>query len=136
MTEAGPIPRRAGRYWGNSPGEMGGWAGDAGGPGVACGAGVVRGAGVACCGGLGDCPGLGDAERTSTSAAKKFAPLSKNAADNKTILSMGVYATLCPHFRKINLADLEISGRPPETPPRKYAEAFPPNCFLRDAPAI
>jgi hypothetical protein len=74
--------------------------GVADGPGVACGTGVADGLGLVVC----VWPGLGEAaDCTSTSAAKRFAQLSKNAADNKTDLNMGVYATLCPRFRKINL---------------------------------
>jgi hypothetical protein len=41
---------------------------------------------------------------TSTSAAKRLAQPRKNAAKDKTILRMSAYATPCPHFRKVNLA--------------------------------
>jgi len=65
-------------------------------------------AGVACWGDFGDCAGfglgVGDTFPTSTSAAKRFAQLSNNAADDNTILRMSAYATPCPRFGKINLA--------------------------------
>jgi len=48
--------------------------------------------------------GVGFGLPTSTSAAKRFAQLSKNAADDNTILRMSAYATRCPRFRKVNLA--------------------------------
>jgi hypothetical protein len=48
--------------------------------------------------------GVGDIFPTSTSAAKRFAQLTNNAADDNTILRMSAYATPCPRFGKINLA--------------------------------
>jgi len=42
---------------------------------------------------------------------------------------MSAYATLCPHFRKINLGDPEISGRRPEAPHYQCRSSVLPIAF-------
>jgi hypothetical protein len=94
MTEVGPMPRRAGRYWGNCAAA-----------GVAEGEPPGRdGTGVA----EGDLAGLDEAgvaegfTCTCTSAAKRVVPASRAAAVNDQNLGMTAYATQCSRFRKVN----------------------------------
>jgi len=42
----------------------------------------------------------------------RFAQLKKTATHDNTILRMSAYATLCPRFRKINLAEAGIVQAP------------------------
>jgi hypothetical protein len=105
ITELGPAPRRAGRYWGSfaktgvaedvPPGRDVA-EGDPAGRGVAEGDAEERAAGV----------GEGFT-CTCTSAAKSVMPVRRAATVDDQNLSMTAYATQCSPFRKVNLARLK-----------------------------